>query len=193
MLQLQQLHRAIATLELLRLLELGRNLRRTFGFEGVMRVRCSTGLTVGEYLMGPPRPGALELLKRLEILKVPVLIVSAGLSDVIEEFLRQHGALTENVVICSNRINYGADTAPQSVAPDPPLTSFTKATAYNASASFFREHSKRTNLSVMGDSCTDVDPAVHVPFPAAAALPSYLREGGETPAERYRRLSAECM
>merc|ERR1719473_2520615 len=33
-----------------------------------------------------PRPGCLELLKRLEELRVPVLIVSAGLSDVIEEF-----------------------------------------------------------------------------------------------------------
>ena len=57
---------------------------------------------------------------------VPVLIVSAGLSDVIEEFLRQHGALSENVVICSNRLNYDADVAPKSVSPDPPITSFTK-------------------------------------------------------------------
>ena len=39
-----------------------------------------------------PRPGALELLKSLELYRVPVLIVSAGLSDIIEEFLRQHGA-----------------------------------------------------------------------------------------------------
>ena len=48
------------------------------------------------------------------------------LSDVIEEFLRQHGALSENVVICSNRLNYDADVAPKSVSPDPPITSFTK-------------------------------------------------------------------
>ena len=39
-----------------------------------------------------PRPGVLELLKALETAGIPVLIVSAGLSDVIEEFLRQHGA-----------------------------------------------------------------------------------------------------
>ena len=41
--------------------ELGRNLRRTFGFEGVMRVRCSKGLCVDEYLMGTPRPGEAEV------------------------------------------------------------------------------------------------------------------------------------
>lgn len=73
-----------------------------------------------------PRPGSLELLKRLEDLHVPVLIVSAGLSDVIEEFLRQHGALSENVTVCSNRLNYSADSAPKSTCPSPPITSFTK-------------------------------------------------------------------
>ena len=35
------------------------------------------------------RAGALDLLERLAALEVPVLIVSAGLTDVIEEFLRQ--------------------------------------------------------------------------------------------------------
>ena len=44
---------------------------------------------------------------------VPVLIVSAGLSYVIEEWLRLHDALTENVTVCSNRLNYGADSVPQ--------------------------------------------------------------------------------
>ena len=73
-----------------------------------------------------PRPGALELLRRLEILNVPVLIVSAGLTDVIEEFLRQHGAFSENVTVCSNRLNYSADSTPKSTSPAPPITSFTK-------------------------------------------------------------------
>merc|ERR1719456_417719 len=87
-----------------------------------------------------PRPGALELLKKLELLDVPVLIVSAGVSDVIEEYLRQHGALSENVTICSNRLNYEADSTPKSVAPDPPITSFTKEYAFASASSFFAEH-----------------------------------------------------
>lgn len=111
-----------------------------------------------------PRPGALELLKRLEELKIPVLIVSAGLSDVIEEFLRQHGALSENVTVCSNRLNYAADSAPKSVAPEPPITSFTKAYAYSSASSFFAQHSSRTNLIVLGDSVTDVDASKNVPY-----------------------------
>ena len=90
-----------------------------------------------------PRPGSLELLKKLELLDVPVLIVSAGVSDVIEEYLRQHGALSENVTICSNRLNYEADSTPKSVAPDPPITSFTKTSAYKSASSFFQRHADR--------------------------------------------------
>jgi protein transport protein SEC24 len=41
--------------------ELGRNLRRTYGFEGVMRVRTSKGLCVDEYLMGTDRRGEQEI------------------------------------------------------------------------------------------------------------------------------------
>jgi len=111
-----------------------------------------------------PRPGALELLKRLEELRVPVLIVSAGLSDVIEEYLRQHGALSENVTICSNRLNYAGDSTPKTVSPDPPITSFTKEYAYSSASAFFAEHAKRKAVIQLGDSVTDVDPARHVPY-----------------------------
>ena len=95
---------------------------------------------------------------------MPVLIVSAGLSDVIEEFLRQHGALSENVVICSNRLNYDADVAPKSVSPDPPITSFTKEYAYSSASAFFARHKERRGIIQLGDSLTDVDPAKKVPY-----------------------------
>ena len=99
----------------------------------------------------------------LPLLDVPVLIVSAGVTDVIEEYLRQHGALSENVTICSNRLNYEADSTPKSVAPDPPITSFTKTTAYKSASSFFQRHADRRNLIVMGDSISDVDAGKNVP------------------------------
>jgi len=111
-----------------------------------------------------PRPGALELLKSLELHDVPVLIVSAGITDVIEEFLRQHGALSENVTICSNRLNYDADSAPKSVSPEPPITSFTKEYAYSSASAFFAKHKDRKGIIQLGDSLTDVDPAKKVPY-----------------------------
>jgi len=111
-----------------------------------------------------PRPGALEMLQHLERNGIPVLIVSAGLTDVIEEFLRQHGALSENVTICSNRLNYEADATPKSVAPEPPITSFTKEYAYSSASSFFSQHADRRGIIQLGDSLTDVDPAKKVPY-----------------------------
>jgi len=93
-----------------------------------------------------------------------VLIVSAGLSDVIEEFLRQHGALSENVAVCSNRLNYAADSTPKSVCPNPPITSFTKEYAYSSASAFFRDHAERRAIIQLGDSITDVDPAKNVPY-----------------------------
>jgi phosphoglycolate phosphatase-like HAD superfamily hydrolase len=118
-----------------------------------------------------PRPGALELLKRLEDLNVPVLIVSAGLSDVIEEFLRQHGALSENVTVCSNRLNYQADSTPKSVSPEPPITSFTKEYAYSSASAFFAEHAKRRAILQLGDSLTDVDPCAQPHAPNRGTTP----------------------
>jgi len=82
----------------------------------------------------------------------------------IEEFLRQYGALSENVTICSNRLNYSADSAPKSVSPDPPITSFTKQYAYESASAFFKQHAKRRGILQMGDSLSDVDPARNVPY-----------------------------
>lgn len=110
-----------------------------------------------------PRPGSLELLRKCEQLHIPVLIVSAGVTDVIEEFLRQHGVWSENVTICSNRLNYEADSTPKSVSPDPPITSFTKMYAYKSASSFFKQHSERRALIVLGDSVTDIDASENVP------------------------------
>ena len=41
--------------------ELSRNLTRRFGYEGVMRFRCSKGLCVDQYLMGYSHPGELDV------------------------------------------------------------------------------------------------------------------------------------
>jgi len=112
----------------------------------------------------PARPGAFDLLTKLADMNVPVLIVSAGLSDVIEEYLRQHNMLTENVTVCSNRLNYGADSVPQSVSPSQPITSFTKASAYSMAGAFFRHHMQRRYIICLGDSVTDIDAAQEVPY-----------------------------
>ena len=92
-------------------------------------------------------------------MRAQVLIVSAGVADIIEEFLRQHDISTENITICSNRLNYAADSTPKTCSPDPPITSFTKEYAFSSASSFFAQNAGRRGIIQLGDSLTDVDPA----------------------------------
>jgi len=66
--------------------------------------------------------------------------------------------------VCSNRLNYGADSVPQSVSPSQPVTSFTKAAAYRMAGAFFRHWNNRRMILVLGDSVTDIDAAHEVPY-----------------------------
>lgn len=52
------------------------------------------------------RPGAKEFLRKMKELNVPVIIISAGIGNVIEEFLKFENDLYENIKIISNFITF---------------------------------------------------------------------------------------
>lgn len=75
------------------------------------------------------RPGARLLLKRLAKLGVPVLVVSAGYTEVITTFLEAQGAMYPNIQVSSNSLVWHDVTGVLStVLPEPPVTSFNKGT-----------------------------------------------------------------
>ncbi len=55
------------------------------------------------------RKDSLSFLKRMEELEVPVIIVSAGLGNLIEEYLKRMGVLSSNITILSNFFLYDQD------------------------------------------------------------------------------------
>ena len=55
--------------------------------------------------------------------QVPLLIASAGISDIIEETLRRHGLLLENVTIRANTMVFGEDGTLKSFRESPPIHS----------------------------------------------------------------------
>ena len=55
------------------------------------------------------RAGARELLAELAEHNIPTLIFSAGIADVLIEFLRQQNALHPNIHVVSNRMRFGDD------------------------------------------------------------------------------------
>ncbi len=52
------------------------------------------------------RAGAKEFLKKMNEMQIPVIIISAGIGNVIEEFFRIENDVYENVSIVSNFINF---------------------------------------------------------------------------------------
>mmetsp|Transcript_16201 Transcript_16201/g.49238 ORF Transcript_16201/g.49238 Transcript_16201/m.49238 type:complete len:298 (+) Transcript_16201:508-1401(+) len=111
-----------------------------------------------------PRRGMAELLRKLAELDVPVLVVSAGCSDLIEQFLAQHGVLTPNVHVSSNRLIWHEDSGHLvGCEPHPPITSYCKALTHARNADFFVAHASRQTLLVLGDRRSDLQVASGVP------------------------------
>lgn len=55
------------------------------------------------------RDGAKEFLKKMNEYNIPVLILSAGLRNIIKEFLTINNALYDNIIIFSNMLEFGED------------------------------------------------------------------------------------
>lgn len=52
------------------------------------------------------REGAREFLEKMRDMSVPVIIISAGIGNVIEEFLNQEDAYFENIFVLSNFVKF---------------------------------------------------------------------------------------
>lgn len=109
------------------------------------------------------RPGAGELLQRLAALGVPVLVVSAGCTELIEAFLEAHNAMHANVRVSSNSLVWSDSGELSCVLPDPPVTSLNKGLTYERNAHWFEQHRGRRNLLILGDKCSDVQVVEGVP------------------------------
>ena len=124
---------------------------------GAPRRDTLRGLVADAAVDMEPRPGTAALLGRLAQDGVPVLVVSAGFADVIEEWLRLHGLASPNVRVSSNRLCWDDATgAVIAVEPSPPVTSLNKAQTAARNAEWFTLHATRRSLLVLGDRCSDL-------------------------------------
>lgn len=102
------------------------------------------------------RDGTLEFMKDLSQTKVPILVFSAGVGDVIDEALRLHNLHQENVKVISNYMNFNEDGR---------LVEFTgklihmynkNETSVPHSSTYFQDLSHRHNVILLGDSLGDL-------------------------------------
>lgn len=128
------------------------------------------------------RPGANELLCRLRELGVPVLIVSAGVSDVIEAVLDASGVPRGDetlLAVSSNKLIFGfaqgeregggagegeGEGAVVGVEPAQPITSLNKGMTFERNRQWLEQlHASRTTLLVVGDRISDLKVAAGAP------------------------------
>lgn len=116
------------------------------------------------------RPGVAELLKAAEAARVPVLVFSAGLQQIVELALRECGGLSANVDVVANRMRFadeaergggegggGCDDSALLVGFDPPLIhsmnkNFSMVPRNSAAAA---RHAERDCVLLLGDNPGD--------------------------------------
>ncbi|MEK7607030.1 MAG: haloacid dehalogenase-like hydrolase [Patescibacteria group bacterium] len=101
------------------------------------------------------RDGAMELLDTLREKSVPLVIMSAGLGFMIEEYLRQEGRLTANVAVVANQLEF-SNSGKFSGIREPLIHSLNKNKILLQDFPVFEAIKNRTSVILLGDSLDDV-------------------------------------
>ena len=99
------------------------------------------------------RPGVTEFLKLAHQHHIPVLIVSGGISDVIEMLLQWEECYHDNITIVSNRLKYDTDDVMMG-AEKPFMTASSKLDVVKDHEYFKRV--VRDNVLLLGDMLSDL-------------------------------------
>ena len=98
------------------------------------------------------RPGAWQFLNTLAQYKIPLFILSAGIQNFIEAYLKAHNALTENVTILSNTLVF--DNRGIAVSCKTPLIHSLNKTGDRV-LPYLQPGTHRRNLLLLGDTLED--------------------------------------
>lgn len=101
------------------------------------------------------RPEVDTFLKTCSDMSIPLLVFSAGVSDVIEEALRQHSMLHDNMHIVSNKMGWNADGVCDHFE-EPLIHVFNKSEFCLEKTAYYDSIQDRPNVILVGDSVGDV-------------------------------------
>ena len=115
-------------------------------------------------------------MKDLSEFRVPILVFSAGVGDVIDEALRHNNLVQDNVKVISNYMNYNEEGK---------LVEFTgqlihmynkNESAVPHSGAYFQDLSHRHNVILLGDSLGDLQMSQGVESPSAVLTIGFLND-----------------
>lgn len=121
------------------------------------------------------RPGAREFMNACNELDIPFLVVSAGISDIIQETLRYHGVLHPNVRISSNSMLFCDESLALRGFALPVVHSRNKHESHVHEREYFEALQKagRCCALVLGDKPHDATVAINVPLEATLSVGFY--------------------
>eukprot|EP00611_Tribonema_gayanum_P024532 TRINITY_DN5443_c0_g1_i1.p1 TRINITY_DN5443_c0_g1~~TRINITY_DN5443_c0_g1_i1.p1 ORF type:complete len:418 (-),score=129.15 TRINITY_DN5443_c0_g1_i1:797-1987(-) len=121
------------------------------------------------------RPGAADFIRLCHSWDIPLLIVSAGVSDVIEETLRHQGVLLPNVRIHSNSMVYCETSGGLKAFSTAVVHSRNKHESHQREREFFKgmQRAGRTCALILGDKPHDARVADGAPLAATLAVGFY--------------------
>lgn len=100
------------------------------------------------------REGFEELFEEIKNKKIPMIIMSASIGDIIEEFFKQKGLLEKEMHIVSNFLTYNKEGKFTGIM-EPIIHSMNKRETIIKNFPFYKEISGRKNVLLIGDSQED--------------------------------------
>ena len=134
------------------------------------------------------REGTQEMMRHLKDRDVPVLVLSAGLGDMVHEIMKELDALHSNVHIVSNFLSFDQEGNIAGMASDMIHVFNKNEKSLNrlASEEFYEQIHARHNVILMGDSLGDIGMANGVDSPESVLKIGFLNHGETSDEDKVR-------
>lgn len=131
------------------------------------------------------RDGTLELFDVLHKKNIPMVIFSAAVGDIIEEFLKSGGKLYDNICIVSDFFDYDENGKVKSYKSDI-IHIFNKNGYELRKLPFFEKIKNRKNMILLGDSLADLNMAQGIDYKTILKI-GFLNENINENKEEYEK------
>jgi len=133
------------------------------------------------------RDGAILLLNALNEAKIPVLVMSAGLGDLIEAILSHYGVLHSNTNLVSNFLEFDINGIVTGLRHGEEVIHMFNKSKIVQSKSEGTEYAERKNVVLLGDSLGDLQMADGVKDPEVVLSIGFLNKNISSSLETYKQ------
>jgi 5'-nucleotidase len=131
------------------------------------------------------REGSLEFLDLLHKENIPLIIMSAGPGQLIEEFLRKKDRFYDNIQVIANHFIFNEEGVAIG-RRDPQIHTFNKKEFVVKDLPVYQDLLKRKNVLLLGDSIGDIDMVDGFPYDNLIKI-GFLNENIEDNIEDYQK------